>query len=323
MSNVLKRALIVLLVLGVGIATAVALTYPRAGDWLYGTTMQLEARLAGLELHEVPVRDTTLTVYTNTLQDDRPTLVMLHGYSSNKEIWIRFARHFRKDYNLIIPDLAGHGASPFATGQGYSAPDQAGRVIDLLDHFDIEKVHVIGNSMGGFISAHVAHAYPERTLTATLIDPAGIESPEPSKLDMMRKAGRNPFLIDSQEQFDEFYAMTMAKPPWVPRIVLVAMMEGYQARSSELDEIERDFFGNYTFDERLHEIRVPTLVLWGDQDDLIDVSAAPVWAEGVADGRLVIFHGIGHMPMFEIPKESAETLREFIETPDLHDARAR
>jgi pimeloyl-ACP methyl ester carboxylesterase len=146
--------------------------------------------------------------------------VLLHGYSADKQVWVRFARPLLDRYEVIIPDLAGHGATGFVPGLDYSGPAQARRVAAMLDTLGIAKAHVAGNSMGGFITAHFALAYPQRTLSAGLIDPAGVNSPEPSDMGKLLAGGRNPFEVNSRAEFDDFYAMTMAQPPWLPGIVI-------------------------------------------------------------------------------------------------------
>lgn len=311
-----KRILSVLgivILLDLAFIAFVLLTYPLVGHWVIDKGLPAEARFVGLRPQEIPVGDTTFVVNTGTIDPQKETIVMLHGYSSNRQIWSRFAAHFIDDYNIVAPDLAGHGDSPFVTGLSYSGPSQATRVAALLDALGVDKAHIVGNSMGGFITAHFAMAYPERTLTATLFDPAGITSPEKSDMEKMIDEGRNPFEINSFEQFKEFYAMTMAQPPWLPNIVLAAVAEDFQARKPHLIVIQEDFYQKNWLDGRLADISAPTLVIWGDQDRLLHVSAAPIWAEQVPNAELVILPGIGHMPMFEVPKDAATHYRAFLD----------
>jgi pimeloyl-ACP methyl ester carboxylesterase len=225
---------------------------------------------------------------------------------------VRFARHFLDRYEVIIPDLAGHGATGFVHGLDYSGPAQARRVAAMLDTLGIAKAHLAGNSMGGFITAHFALAYPQRTLSAGLIDAAGVTSPEPSDMGKLLASGRNPFEVHSRAEFDDFYAMTMAQPPWLPGIVIAAMAEQYQQRRPQLAEIFRWIYNRDGLDTRLAEITAPTLVLWGAQDRLIHVSAAQLWAAGLPKATLVIREGIGHMPMVEQPAETAAIYRDFL-----------
>jgi len=270
--------------------------------------MALEARRARLVHRTVDVDGLPMAVFTGG-PDHAPTLVLLHGFSADRTVWIRFAQRFTKDFHVVIPDLAGHGLTPFVTGAGYSGPAQAARLASLLDSLGRDRVHVIGNSMGGLIAAWFALAHADRTLTLGLCDAVGVHGSEPTAVE---KAGTNPFLLDSPSQFAAFYALTMAKPPFVPRFVKAALAADYVARRDSLAEIFEDFHGRDLLDERLGELTAPALVLWGSQDQLVHPSCAETFAAGLPDARKIVYAGIGHMPMIEIPKRSAADYRQFL-----------
>ena len=151
-----------------------------------------------------------------------------------------------------------------------------------MDRLGIDRAHVAGNSMGGFVAATLALAHPERVRSLLLSDAVGVASPEPSEAEMQIRAGRNPFLLDDVADFPAFYAMTMARPPYVPGFVRAAIAADYVARRADYEEIFTDFFGVATLDDRLGEITAPTLVMWGEQDRLVHPSTARVWADGIA-----------------------------------------
>lgn len=296
-------------------AILVAVKPVQTGQWVYDNAMSMEARIYGLSEQAIPIGDMSLSVYRNThnLGADKPSILMLHGYSAEKTVWLRFARHFESDFNLIIPDMAGHGKTGFNAEWEYTGPAQAARLVALLDRLQIQKVHVIGNSMGGFIAAHFARLYPDRILTATLVDPAGVSSPELSVMGSMLAQGKNPFQVNSYTEFEKFYGMTMAKPPFVPDFVKAGVADRYQNRKEELSVIFEDFHGKDPLDEYLSNIHTPTLIMWGGQDELIHVSSAQVWHEGLPNSELQIWPEIGHMPMVEISQESAEVYRTFLD----------
>ncbi len=301
-------------ILGILFAVIVStqLAPAKTGAAVYAWATDFEAGVYGLDAHIADIGEMNLHYYKNDIQADRPTILMLHGYSADKDVWTRFAKHFTKEFNVVVPDMAGHGDTGFDEKWSYSMVDQAGRMIKLLEHLDIESAHVVGNSMGGFIAAQMARLYPQKVLTANLIDPAGVISPIKSDMEKMVSEGRNPFEIDNREQFDEFYAMTMAQPPYFPDFILEAVSEQYKKRKPELIAIFEDFHGKDMLDEQLHEITVPVLLMWGDQDRLLHVSAVDVWAQGVKNIETKIWQGIGHMPMMEVSQESADYYREFL-----------
>lgn len=307
--KLLKIAAVALIAAG---AVWTGVTYPKIGQLTYAEGGKLEARVYGFHETFVDIGEQRIAAYIGGPADARETVVLLHGYSADKQVWPRFARHLVDTYRVIIPDLAGHGETGFKPEWNYSAPAQAQRVALLLDKLGIQQAHIAGNSMGGFISAHFALAYPQRTLSVGLIDAAGIHSPEPSDLMRMLAAGRNPFIVHSRAEFDEFYAMTMAKPPFMPGYVLAGVAQSYMSRQAELQKIFEDFADHDAVDARLSEITEPTLVLWGRDDRILHVSGAEVWKNGLPNAQLVIHDGIGHMPMVEEPAEAAAVYRQFI-----------
>lgn len=295
---------------------AMVFAFPvQTGQWVYDNSLALEARVYGFSEQLIPIEGMTLSVYRNNqhLGADKPSVLMLHGYSADKSVWLRFARHLSSDFNIIIPDMAGHGDTGFDQSWSFSGPAQAARLVSLLDRLQIQRVHVIGNSMGGFIAAHFAQAYPDRALTMTLVDPAGVTSPEKSMMENMLAEGKNPFQVDSLQDFRSFYAMTMAKPPFVPDFVIQGVAERYIQRKKQLGAIFDDFHGMDPLDGLLSTINTPALIMWGQQDQLIHVSSVDVWHKGLPVSEVKVWSDIGHMPMVEIPEESAAVYREFLE----------
>ena len=290
-------------------AGAIKASGPRAGQLTYDLAMAAESRLRGLHTKYAEVDGLRMAYYEGG-RAGAPTIVMVHGFTADRDVWIRFAGHLVRDYHVVIPDLAGHGDTGEA--EDYSIPGQAARVAGLLDALGIEKAHVIGNSMGGGVAARVAINHPGHVLTLGLVDAAGVEAPSTSPFFAMLDEGHNPFLTTSVDQFDAFYAMTMSKPPFAPGYVRAAIAQQYVDRCARHTAIFDQIFEKPWLDELLGEIRVPTLVMWGAQDQLLDLTGATLWADGIADSELVVYDDLGHMPMVEAPKRSAKDYAAFL-----------
>lgn len=278
---------------------------------LYAKATAAEARAYGLRERRVDVGDGSLALLEGG-PADAPPVVLLHGYSADRVVWVRFARQLLRDHRVVVPELAGHGRTGFTSGADHSAPAQAARVESLLDRLGIDEAHVAGNSMGGFVAATLAVEHPHRVRSLLLSDAVGVASPEPSEAELLIREGRNPFLLDSVADFPTFYAMTMARPPFLPGFLRAAVAADYVARREELAEIFTDFHGVDTLDERLHEVGVPTLVVWGEQDRLVHPSTARVWSQGIAGARTLSYPDLGHMPMLEAPRRTATDYRAFL-----------
>lgn len=285
--------------------------YGEVGQMLYDHSMKLESNLSGLEAKKADIGEMEMSYYIHA-NANKPTLIMLHGYSSDKNVWIRFAKHFTDDYQVVIPDLAGHGDTPYDESWSYSMPAQAQRVVALMNVLGIEQAHIIGNSMGGFLTATLAIHYPQHTLSAVMIDAAGVMSPEPSDLYKMLEQGHNPFLVQNRKEFDQFFDMTMHQRPFMPDIVIEAVSNKYISRRHQLEKIFNDFSQSDTVENDLDKIIAPAMVWWGDKDRLLDVSAVPVWEAGIPNVQTHIFKDVGHMPMMEVPKDSAQVYHDFL-----------
>lgn len=286
--------------------------YARLGERLYLAATAAEARRSGLQKRQLAVGELSMSLYERGPADASETILLLHGYSADKDNWPRFARALPKHYRLLIPDLAGHGETGFDPALNYGMPAQADRLVQLLDALGVRRVHVIGNSMGGFVAAHFGLRHADRCASVALINSAGVNSPQPSALDKLLDQGRNPFLVRSRADFDAFYAMTMAKPPWLPGVIKAALAVRYQRRRPELAQIFDDFYQTNMLDNELAGMRMPVLLLWGAEDQIIDISAAEVWAAGLPNATLERWPGIGHMPMVEVPERSAMRYAEFL-----------
>lgn len=303
-----------LLLTGALVALAVAgtVTYPAIGGIAYRTTIAIESTLYGLHKAEVSGGDIRLMTLQGGPQD-APAVVMIHGYSADKDVWVRFARHFTDRYRVVIVDLAGHGETAFDPALKYDTTSQAARVLTLMDSLGIAQAHVIGNSMGGFIAARLAHDHPERLLSATLMDAAGVTPPQPSEMGELLAKGDNPFLFSDHAGFRRFYPMTMAQAPWVPGMTLDWMADQYITRRPQLTRIFNDFHNVDLLDGQLADIRVPTLVMWGAKDELVSPTAAGIWCPGIPGCQRVTYPDLGHMPMVEDPARSASDVLQFIQ----------
>lgn len=287
-------------------------TYPRVGNVLFELIARVEAWRSGVKAVTVPIKGMTLATYQGG-DAHAPALLLLHGFSADKGVWLGFARHFTPDYRVIIPDLAGHGKNAFVAGGDYSIDAQARRMVALLDACHLEKVHVIGSSMGAYVASWIATHYPERVLSLGLIGAAGVHLPQPNEVEALVNSGDNPFLIRNRAQFDRFFGMTMAAPPFIPEVLLAAEAQSYIQRREELTEIFANFSDSPRMEPWLPQVRVPSLILWGREDRMVPVASAQTWHQGIPHARLEILDGIGHLPMVESTEQTAAHCRELLE----------
>jgi pimeloyl-ACP methyl ester carboxylesterase len=302
----------ILLVAAVAIFSAWSYeTYPRVGHLVYDVAARTEAWLYGLHKERLDVDGIPMVIYRSEGQGE--PVLMLHGFSADKNVWVRFARLLAHDHQVIIPDLPGHGETGYRPEWSYTAPAQVERLVKLLDRLHVSKAHVIGNSMGGFIAAQFALDHPERTWSVGLVDAAGLRQPHPSEMERMLAQGHNPFLFQTRAAFYDFYPMTMAQPPYMPGFVLDAIADDYVARRDALANIFTQAHEATSLRTHVQDIHVPVWILWGRADRLIDVSVVSVWQAALPQAKVVVWDGIGHMPMVERPSDAAHQYQQFLQ----------
>jgi abhydrolase domain-containing protein 6 len=292
------------------------ITYPTVGRLIYEIAIHMESDFYGFEKSSIEVDGVPVALYQPALKKQgsvdgaandannsqaKPVLILLHGFTANKDTWLRFAKHFATDYRVFIPDMAGHGDTGFKQEWDYSIPAQARLVLKLMNQLDIEQAHVVGHSMGGFVAATMAVNYPHRIQSVVLMNPVGVMPVTLSKADILIEQGNSPFLIKSRAEFASLLGMSMSKPPYVPQPVQEYLADQFIEQREQIKHVFNEFHRKDLLDSRLDEFRMPVLMIWGNNDDMVSVASLPVWMKGVKNSKSVVYQDLGHMPMVEDP----------------------
>jgi len=270
-----------------------------------------ERKAAGLEPKRVRVGDHEIAYLDGGHGE---TILMLHGFGANKDNWTRFAKFISPAYRVIALDLPGFGESTCLDDATYGIADQAKRVALFADAVSLKKFHIVGNSMGGNIAARFAVMFPERVLTLGLFDSGGVRSPVPSEMaKRLSKGEPNPLVAGTVEEYDRLIKFVFSTPPDIPRFVKKPLVEEAQRHQASNQRIfEQISSENVALEPDLPKITTRTLVLWGDQDRVIDVSCVQVLKNGLPNCTAVIMQNCGHLPMIERPQEAAEHYLAFL-----------
>jgi pimeloyl-ACP methyl ester carboxylesterase len=259
--------------------------------------------------------------YVDTGGDDKPPLVFIHGLGASWQCWLLNLAHFANTHRCIALDLPGFGESPLPDDEDVSINGYA-RVVDrLCDALGIEAPSVIGNSMGGFVGAELAISYPTRVQRLVLVSPAGITSEylarrplmTVARLAAMAEAG----LATRREDF--------VRRRRLRRVVLQAVVRYPEKLSGPLAwELVHgsgrkgllpalDALIGYQIRDRLPQIEIPVLLVWGRNDILVPVEDAERYEELIGpNARKVIFEDTGHVPMIERPSRFNALVAEFL-----------
>jgi len=232
-----------------------------------------------------------------------PMVLFLHGIRGNGRNWGPQLHVFSAEgFTSAAWDARGYGAS-----DDYEAPLQfdhfGGDVVRVAEHFGVQQLHLVGLSMGGRIARNVALRFPERLLSLTLVSTTpGFDALSP---DQVRR-----FVTEHRNR----------TPDAVRRLL------GSRARGEALDELSdslsrvREESYRKTLiasvaqdrDAPIENIRVPTLVIAGDEDKVYPARIARELAQRIPGARLVMMRGAGHLPNLERPGRFNEILLDFL-----------
>lgn len=293
-------------------------------DALFDSAISLARESVGLEVKTASAGDVTLTYMerSSTLENNAETLLLLHGFSANKDNWIRFTKALDEKYRVIAVDLAGHGDSEKELSTNYGLVQQAERLNILMSGLRIDKFHIAGNSMGGAISAIYSLNYPDKVKSLTLIDAAGVDGDTPSEYYKALAEGNNPLIATDKESFEFRMNFTMSQPPILPWPLRPAFFRKTMARIDINEKIFSDMLETkqrladsdfaQAMQETISQHKLPTLIMWGKEDRVLDVSAVKSFKALIPEANVHIFDEVGHLPMVEIPNESAQVYQEFL-----------
>ena len=252
-------------------------------------------------------------------------LILIHGLGSYMEEWQNNVEFFSRNHRVFVLDLPGSGRSDKPAVQ-YSFPYFSQFVLDFMDGQGIERAILVGNSMGGGVSQHVAIQAPDRVAGLVLVNSAGFSKELAISLrvcslpligELLCHPSRKGVLWGLKEcvhdaslitdEMVEFGYQIMSQPGATK--AFLATLRALVNMTGLKKQVLRSFTENH------NSIKAPTLVVWGQQDRLLPVSGAKVAEKGIPNSTVHIFDPCGHMPHLERPEEFNTLVENFISEP--------
>ncbi|MGB7819998.1 MAG: alpha/beta fold hydrolase [Ornithinibacter sp.] len=255
-----------------------------------------------------------------------PAVLFIHGLLGSQRQWSHLIDELDEDLRVIIPDLFGHGASDKPAVGDYSLGSHAATLRDLLDRLEIDRVTLVGHSLGGGIAMVFRYLFPERVERLVLVASGGLGRDVSGILRSATLPGAEFVLPVIASRW------VRERMEWTGRALgslgLGAspdISEIWQGFSSLGDAESRRAFlattrsvidpGGQSVNahEFLPEVAsVPTLIIWGSKDRMIPAWHAAAAQKSIADCQVEIFEGAGHFPHLDDPDRFAEVVRAFI-----------
>ena len=231
-------------------------------------------------------------------------LLYLHGANDAGQ-WLPAMGDLAVHHDLIAPEHPGFGASDTPAWLD-TIPDLANFYLDLLDHLDLNDVDLVGYDLGGWIAADLAVRNPRRLTSLTLVAAAGIHVPGIAQTD--------PFLrSDEQRMRDLFHDPArgdeMIKHALRPETEDQNLKN--QTTTARLTWQPRGYDPHLA--KWLHRIKLPTLLVWGENDKLLPPAYAAAWQKLIPGAQRVVISDCGHLPQVEQPAAFVSALSNFFD----------
>lgn len=247
--------------------------------------------------------------------DDEPerTIVLLHGLGDASTTWFRQVASLRSEARLILVDLPPFGRSRLAEGYALGPDEQARLLAPIVEEHAVGPTTVVGQSMGGWVTQWLLHERPDLADAAVLLATAG------TRLEGSYDA------VDLMTPHDAAGARAYLDALWYEEPIAFPAILGYLLRRMH-DPAIRGFFagtehGHTLSDEALATIEVPTHVVWGLDDGLLDARTPSYLAERWG-GRLerTYLARAGHMVHQERPEAVAWVIRRMVDIAEASSA---
>ena len=272
-----------------------------------GTQVSIWGELVGVDLRQRRVD--AAGIRTRVLEaGSGPSLLMIHGTGGHLEAYARNVRALAENFHVVLYDMEGHGYSD-KPDRPYTIDVLSDHLIGVMDALEIERAHLSGESLGGWVAAWTAAHHPDRIERIVLNTPGNITNkPEvmatvrDSSLKAVREASiesvraRVAWLFhDTSQVTDELVALRLA----------IYTQPGFEQAMRNIVAVQ-DWGYREPFawsPEWCGRIKAPTLLLWTDHDPTGTVEEAELLREWIPDARIELIEGAGHWPQWEKPDE--------------------
>ena len=289
---------------------------------------ELEKKYASGNSQFINLKDGSRIHYRDEGDITKPAIILLHGFNGSLFNFERMVPFLSSEFRLISIDLPGFGLTGPVPSKDYSTGTSIKTITDVTGLLGVDSFSIAGNSMGGGVAWRYALIHPEKIESLILLASSGIYSNEqrekirnqdsetPLAWKIMRSNFASFFLSFYTPKFfatqglrSSVYDSNLATKELSDQFHDLVLLEG--SREAILSR-----FSNFTYQnekpEILNEIIAPTLIIHGQEDNIIPVISSQNLATYIPNSKLIIYPEIGHFPMYEAPKRVARDIENFL-----------
>ncbi|MGI8542449.1 MAG: alpha/beta fold hydrolase [Aridibacter sp.] len=262
-----------------------------------------------------------VTIHYQEFGDEKnPKMILIHGYTASTYVWHTVAPKIAdEDFHVISVDLLGFGFSDKPAWFDYSIASQSRLILRFINCLGIGKATFVGSSYGGAVASWFTLDNPERVEKLVLV--GAVCNNEPKFNPMFRIVGMrgigetvSPFLIDSKTFLKHRMKGTLDKSNHhlITEDRIASIMRPLKAADAHYSLLRtaRNWEAN-RIEEDAHFINQPTLLIWGENDNVIPLKNGEKLYDRILNSRLVILKNCGHVPPEEKPELFTNLVVEF------------
>jgi len=265
--------------------------------------------------NNIKITVNNLTVcYNDEGQEGAPVIIFIHGFPFNKSMWDKQIKVLKDNYRVIAYDVRGHGSSDVGTGI-YSIELFVNDLINLMEALNIDKAILCGLSMGGYIALNAIENYPDHfdalilCDTNCIADTSEVKEKRMKTIENIKKDGVEAFADDSLKNL-------FAPESFTSKEAEIASTREMIVNTSKktLYKTLRAFYERKETCSSLPNIKVPVLIMVGNEDKITPPAAAQLMHEKIEDSILCILEQAAHLSNMENPTEFNNQLEKFVST---------
>jgi non-heme chloroperoxidase len=236
-----------------------------------------------------------------------PAIVLLHGYTDSCYAFDEVMDRMPSTMRALAPTQRGHGDSSHPAA-GYHIEDFAADVVAFMDATGVSRAALVGHSMGSLVAQAVALAHPERVSHLVLIGAATtFDNPVVRDLEAAVRDLRDPV---PREFVTEFQASTVYRP--IPDEILARVVSESMKLPARAWRDAMAGILTYSSGARLARLTMPTLVVWGDRDEIAPRVEQDRLRDSICTSTLTVYKDAGHSPHWEQPQRFVDDLGSFV-----------
>ena len=255
--------------------------------------------------------------YKETGPQAAPALLLMHGFGSSLQAWDDWSLKLEQKYRVIRLDLPGFGLTGASPANDYSEEKDLAILTHFADKLGLEKFSIIGHSMGGKMAWTLAASQPERVQALVLMAPDGF----PEAKDFGTKPYEVPAVTGLIKYFLPKYLVRKSIEPAFAEADALSdarvnryydMLRAPGVRAAILERSNQTIYTDPV--PRLKAIKAPTLLIWGEQDQMIPSTNAKSYASVLSNSTTVLVPKLGHLLQEEQPEKGLTAVMQFLDS---------